>query len=167
MSEQKNNNIEGKSPQLEQYGMILSYHQYENSTFWTRSGFMLVAHSALLGFVVQIHPNFNPCLAQWDKIVITSIMGITGLALLIIWWKALKLGERWITKWHTLLRHLEPKAFGDIKVFRRDDTSANSKSYKRIGVRKIAYSVVWVFLVLWSLVLIYGIGIGIMKLSAM
>jgi hypothetical protein len=165
MGEQKNHSNGVKSPQLEQYGILLSYLQYENTTFWTRAGFFLVAHTALFGFVVQILPPFDRCLASWERVAISVIVGITGLLLAKIWWKALRKGEEWIDRWHTCLLELEPLAFGDMQVLRGAVTPGLTRDPKRHGARAVADWVVYLFSVLWGLVFVYGIGIGLLKLS--
>lgn len=167
MDELINKNIGGEQPQLEQFGILMSYLQYENTTFWTRAGFFLLAHTALLGFVVQVLPPFNPCHATWERIGISVISGISGLLLARIWWKALKAGEWWINRWHNCLLELEPQAFGNIQVLRGVFTLGQTKDHKKKpGARAIAYQVTCLFSILWVLVFTWGIVIGLLKLFA-
>ena len=98
---------------------------------------VLIAQAALFGFAVQILPNFSSDQASWDRIIISLVMGIAGLILSNIWWRALKSGEKWIKHWSELLRKLEPKAYGSMMLLR------NQKSIG--GTKRIAYKIVYLF----------------------
>lgn len=142
---------------LEQYGILMSYLQYENSTFWVRSNFFLLANTALLGFLITSLPDIHPP-NNWARILIPFVGCITGFILSILWLFALKSGEWWIKRWHSLLIKIEPQAFGEISVFRGVLNSKSKLEYgSKLGARGINYFVCYLFFVLWGLSIIYCI----------
>lgn len=144
---------------LQQYGIIASYLQYENSTFWTRTSLLLVAHTALFGFLAQVLPPISK-VATWEKISISMVMGLTGIVLVLIWWTSIVTAERWINRWHNRLRKLEQTAFGEMRLFRESDNSAN-----HFSARGIAMYLVTLYGILWGLSLLYCLMAVIAKCS--
>jgi hypothetical protein len=99
------------------YQSILGYLQYENTAFWTRSGFMSIAQSALIGFYVSAFLR-QPVAYTWEWWVLigTAIMGF--LVAGAWFWVAVK-GRELSKTWMEALLEVEPLAFGDVKFFRR------------------------------------------------
>jgi hypothetical protein len=100
---------------LQQYGILMSYLQYENAVYWERANFFLVASVAFFSFVVTNLPPLRPQ-TPWEQVLIFLVASLTGLCLSYLWWRGLQIGEFWIDHWHSLLRQLEPDAFGELKV---------------------------------------------------
>jgi hypothetical protein len=153
-----------KEKNLEQYSILMSYLQYENSTFWVRSNFFLLANTALLGFIITSLPRELPP-KNWSEILIPAVGCISGLILTILWLFALKSGEWWINRWHFLLVEIEPFAFGETKVLRGLKT-LDSKRKPKFGARQITYIVCFLFVVLWILSIcycIFGVTLKVLK----
>jgi hypothetical protein len=146
---------------LEQYRNILGYLQYENTIYWTRSGFMLIAHSTLFGFLTRLLPQSNAEKA-WQGIGLSFGVCMLGLALSFLWTRAIMEGLRWIDRWHSILLTLEPDAYGEIAVFRGAVTSGDHSAPRR-GVSKVALDVALLFRYVWLAALAYIATIGINK----
>lgn len=71
MSDKKNKTEKSdfQSTKLKQYDILMSYLQYENSSFWNRNNFFIVANTALLGFLIPYLLNICPP-PSWAKILI-------------------------------------------------------------------------------------------------
>lgn len=153
---------EPKDPKiaLEQYRNVLGYLQYENTIYWTRSGFMLVAHSALLGFLTKLMPS--PDEANWQSIGLSFGISLFGLALSLLWMKALLSALWWINRWHGILLRLEPDAYGDIEVF-RGAVAAEGDTKTRHGARRIAEQVALLFRLVWVAAILYAIVLAVMR----
>lgn len=144
MKEKDKNNEE-----LQKYNILMSYLQYENSSFWDRNNFFILANTALLGFLIANLPNiYSP--TSWERILIPFVYCFAGLFLSLLWRSALKKSEFWIKHWHSLLKKIEAGAFGELFVL-RDDPNKIKKS----GAKKIAYKVWGLFFVLWILSILY------------
>jgi hypothetical protein len=142
---------------LERFSTISSYLQYENTAFWTRSGFILVAQAALLGFFANMLPEQS---SSWPRVIAGFVIALVGIALTFIWNYAIRVGRDWTDRWLKLLKeHLEPAAFGDLEVFRmRDDPD-------RPSARAVAAAVAWLFGILWFGSALYGISVIVQKLA--
>lgn len=159
------NTSETKDPKiaLEQYRNIIGYLQYENSTFWTRSGFMLVAHSALLGFLTRLLPE--PVRdAPWLSITLSISISVVGLVLSLLWTRAIDGALWWIERWHRILVAIEPDAYGSTDVFRGavgdDNQVAPHKS-----TRTVAKDVARIFRLAWIVAIVYTIGVTALKFA--
>lgn len=138
---------------LEQYRNILGYLQYENRTYWTRSGFMIVAQTILFRFITQKLPLVKEE-DFWFNITAVAFSCILGFYLTSLWRTINKSGKWWIERWHSILLELEPDAYGDIEVFRGvvDNTK---KTDARPSVKQVVEQVTTVFLLIWILSSIY------------
>ena len=144
------NNIEVNA--LEKYGLLMSYLQYENSIYWTRSNFYLLACTALFGIASSSIPS--PSLNfSFHKIIAFFIISGAGLYLTFLWHQSVKSGEYWIEHWHVILKNLEPDAFSKIHVLR--DFELPGK--KKVSARQIQKRTLFLFYWLWVLLLIYSI----------
>jgi len=105
---------------LRRYEILISYLQYENSTFWTTSGFFLIGHIALFGFFAQIVASIEDKGSKETTITLAYGMCIFGVILFIIWFRAIMVSFFWITRWQNIIKNkLEKDAFGDdIEVIR-------------------------------------------------
>ncbi|MCP5107062.1 MAG: hypothetical protein GY950_26995 [bacterium] len=76
----KENKTEKTEVKLQKYNILMSYLQYENSSFWSRNNFFILANTALLGFLIQKLPNICPP-TIWENIIIPFVYSIAGLVL--------------------------------------------------------------------------------------
>ena len=133
---------------LEQYRILVTYLQYENTIYWTRSGVALVIQSALLGFLTQVLPVDKEEFSNLYGVCISFLFCFFGLVITYFWWRIDKMGLFWIDRWQTLLLDLEPSVYGKIEVFRgavSDDDGYQSAYSQRITVSKFIY----VFYIVW------------------
>lgn len=145
------NNIDDEKNALEKYSTILEYLAYENTTFWTRSGFYLVAQSALLGFI-------GSAIITSNKQTLTDarswLIGfcLVGIILAISWILALYYSNKWIDKWHSTLIDIEPEAFGNIRLLRGQVKPGGFKSMMEFGVKTQVYLIAILFLIVWVMI---------------
>jgi hypothetical protein len=147
---------------LDQYSVIMSYLQYENSMYWGRSNFFLLAHSALFGFVITNIPSLGSE-NSWTDLIALAVGSIIGLILAILWRTALTSAIFWINHWHAILIKLEPKAFDKIKILRGYVNPKSIYEPKR-KARNVAFHVVILFKYIWSLLMVYFFVAIIVKL---
>jgi hypothetical protein len=146
---------------LQRYGQVLSYLIYENTTYWTRSGLLLLAHTSLLGFTAIVLPPFSAD-ALPERVLLLAVIGFVGLLLARFWWTAIKRGIDWIEDWHNLLLKLEPEAYGDIEFFRGKVGSRARPT--RHNVRQVARRVAAVFVIIWAGTLAYALAlVGLLR----
>jgi hypothetical protein len=142
---------------LKRYAAILSYLQYENAIYWTRSQHFLFAHAAIFGFFAS-QLSAKPTGKAWMLHVATSVVALAGLALSGIWWRALTAGDYWINRWQRLLQELEQHAMGDLCLMR-----PSMSEPKRPRARLVAKQAAILFVILWSIALAYAISCLIAK----
>jgi hypothetical protein len=142
------------SNKLEQYGIIMSYLQYENSMYWGRANFFLIACTALFGFVAMNLPTLTKA-TRWESLLALLAASGAGLALSLLWKLGLQSGEFWIHHWHSVLKDLEQGAFEDLTLLRQ--FQPNQGSPKHVSARKVARSTLLVFYVLWGVLLVYSL----------
>lgn len=138
---------------LEQFRNIIGYLQYENTAYWTRSGFLLASQAALLGFSARIVPTT----AHVDNVPSMVISIALALLALAICWIGLKMIENsvtWINRWIGILEQIEPVAYGEIKVF-RDLESPNDGPMSHFS-RETAKYLIYVFVIAWFLLIVYS-----------
>lgn len=132
---------------VQRYGILMSYLQYENSSFWNRNNFFMVANAALLGFLIPKLPKICPP-ESWEKIIIHFFYCIAGLLLSCLWRSGLKKSRMWIDHWRAKLDEIEKRAWGNgFYVFPK----------KPIGAIKNAYHIVRLFLGIWIISIPYFI----------
>ena len=132
---------------LEKFSILFSYLQYENIVFWTRAGFFLLVHTALLGFLVTAFSSLQK-VSSTVQAIVTLPAGLIGLVLAVTWLMTTKLGVSWINHWQTLLLHFEPEAFGDVLVLRGVIKARFWESAKRmVYVVAALYGLLWLLLV--------------------
>lgn len=70
------------STALERFGHVMSYLQYENSMYWERGNFFMVASTALFGFMAT---NLLPLGATpgWEKVLVLLVVSVGGGALTV------------------------------------------------------------------------------------
>src|SRR5207253_1996939 len=142
---------------LEQYRNVIGYLQYENTVYWTRSGFMLVAQVALLGFLARAFPTFEEKTGWIGGIVIIGL-GVFGLILCYQWNRVNDGALWWINRWHSILLTIEPKAYEDIKVFRGAVDQTEHHTDRR-PVKIASKYVLLLFASIWGLSIVVGIVI--------
>jgi len=139
---------------LEQFGQVMSYLQYENSVSWDRANFFLLASTALLGLgAASLLPLGKT--PTWEKIIILTVLCLAGLRLSHLWKRMLDAADYWQDHWHSILRQLEPEAFGDLKLFRVPPPEQGGPARQR--ARVLGRQTLSLFVVLWSLLLVYVI----------
>jgi hypothetical protein len=110
--------VEKKSPDTElalrRYDAMLRYFVYENTIYWTRSQFFLVANAGLFGFIASKLMTAEG-LAR-PAILIAVCLG--GLVLSLLWYRVLRSAEYWTSRWESVCVELEEQAFGGIEVLR-------------------------------------------------
>jgi hypothetical protein len=134
MSEEENQGIA-----LSKYQTILGYLQYENTVFWTRSGFVLIAQTALLGFYVTMLPRAEKPTA--GIALQLGCLGVIGLLLVALWFFAIASGTWWINRWRDILGELEEPAWGKRNILRE----ANPPWGARFAATYVAalFGVIW------------------------
>jgi hypothetical protein len=142
------------------YQILMNYLATEGQIFWSRSQLFLVASAALLGFVTTRLPPVVLS-TPWDQIITVGVGAFGGLCLCRLWHRALKAGNFWIDRWEHLLTRLEPEAFGDLEV--RRNVAQRPGGPARVSSRQVAFDAVWLFVILWSLVLLYLFWVGSAK----
>ncbi len=147
---------------LERYGILMSYLQYENTIYWGRGNFFLLAQSALFGFVIASLPSMLAS-TPWNKILIPGFGSIAGLIVARMWQIALRSGEFWINHWHSILMELEPKAFGKQKVLRGLATLEGQREPKE-RARMVAHDILILFYVLWIILVAYLLSVSVLKI---
>jgi hypothetical protein len=144
---------------LEQYRNVLGYLQYENTAYRTRSGFMLVAQAALPSPLARVTP-LSSSQVNWYVVVLILGLATIGLMLCRLWWLAAEGPSWWIERWHDVLVKLEPRAYGDIEVF-RGAVDITKQPPDRIPTKRLVTDVVRLFSAVWILVLAAGVGMGV------
>lgn len=163
MNESNPSHDAAKTTALEQFGHVMSYLQYENSMYWERSNFFMVASTALFGFMAT---NLLPLGGNlsWEKILPLLIVSVAGGTLTRLWHLSLRASEHWIDHWHEILRKLEPQSFGEISLFR--DLPPDKGGAQRIRIRSVATYTLLLFYVLWGMAVFYSLITVGMKLCA-
>ncbi len=138
--------LERQKIALERYRNVIGYLQYENAIYWTRVGFFITAQAALVGFGGRL---LFDALGKFDTLGFWFAGGICvlGLALCTIGLRTTKGSLRWIYRWQSILRKLEPDAYGEIEVFRGTENGLPGLS--GYSVRDAANHVLYVFGVSW------------------
>jgi len=131
---------------------MLSYLVYENTVYWTRSSFFLAANAGLLGFVASKLPSSSRDVHGAQAIILT-VACLGGAILSILWHRALKVGETWISRWERVCVTLEPEAFGEIEIWRNRPGGGDS-------AKRVAHHTAWLFSILWTLALGYVVLVG-------
>ena len=134
---------------LKRYDVVFRYSVYENTIFWTRCQFFLVANAALFGFVVskQIASEalFHPRLFE-------LVCG-GGIVLSVLWYRSLRAAEYWILRWENICTQLEPAAFQNIEVLR------NCRPPQHFSTKSVARHAAILFLVLWVAALLFVLSL--------
>jgi hypothetical protein len=132
---------------LERFRNVLGYLQYENTVYWTRSGFLLTAEAALLGFSARVVPT-DTAIASWPALVLG--LGLCAVGLILCWLglRMIRNSLHWIDRWIQLLTVIEPTAYGEeLKVFRGlEASSAPTPSH---FARDTAKYLIYVFVLAW------------------
>jgi hypothetical protein len=144
-----------KENRLKQYGILMPYLQYENSTFWVRNSFFLLANTVLFGIVFSIiSTSISKKTLNREAMFISLFVSVIGLFLSILWIFAIRKGEYWINRWSKILKEIEPEAFDSLEVLRKAENDTG-KDY--LGVRRIAQFVSYLFLGSWMVSIFYCI----------
>lgn len=146
--------VENNNSDLQRYGIIMSYLQYENGVYWQRGNFFLVASAALLGFVATKLPILTKA-ASWELLITILIVSITGIFLSFLWQKGLAAGEFWIDHWHYILEDLEESAFPNHKVLK--DFQPRPGGLKRVSAKFVAKGAMYLFYILWGLLGLHSV----------
>ncbi len=136
---------------LERYRNVIGYLQYENTVYWTRSGFLLTAEAALLGFNARVVPATIEDIT-WPALGMSMGLCVVALLICLLGLKMLENSVQWISRWLQLLTAIEPAAYGaDLQVFRGMNISGAPGHF----ARDTAKYVIYVFIGAWTLILVY------------
>lgn len=147
----------------ERYRTVSAVFTYENSIYWTRSGFMLVAQAACLSGALRLLEAEKPTTRASLLLV-----GASAFALVLCWaWlRIIKAGIWWTDRWTRILRKLEPAAMDDSKeteiwVLRMDSNEwskppANANEQRIASTRQAPRFIAWAFVVVWTIALLIG-----------
>ena len=133
---------------LEQYRVLMSYLQYENSAYWMRANYFLLANSIVFGFTIRVVTS-AASLREPTSVAAIAVCSVAGFILVRLWWKALEAGAYWCDRWEDLLRQIEPSAFGPLAVLRDIDNHLEQPPIRR--ARSVARATVLLFVGLWTL----------------
>jgi len=151
---------------LKRYDSILRYIAYENSVYWTRAQFFLVANSALLALVFSQFGRETPSEVLWSRIVFQIIACVIGGLLTWLWKGVVENGDQWLRHWKEILEYdLESDAFGSINVVRPWEfrTPPDPPLSRARSTRQIARWLVYLFAGAWSIGMFYSILFGLAK----
>jgi hypothetical protein len=140
----------------ERYAMLLSYTKYENTMYWQRGQIFLLANTGLFGFLSANIPLFRTD-TPIERAIIVIVVGIAGLFLCWLWKKSLEAGEFWIFHWEQILKQIEFEAWGDYRLLR--EFTPDPRSPKRVRARIIGRQAIYLFIVLWSIIILYATGV--------
>lgn len=141
------------------YGQILQYLSYENTVYWTRHNFFMLCNTGLLWALIgNLFPKEKELSCQAK--VLFAVLCVVGIAWSIIWHRTLDKSTIWLNKWHTLLKRLEPAAYGDLLVFRqtKEEEQKKIESGDNESVKTLALCMVRLFIVVWLILLAYGVS---------
>jgi hypothetical protein len=140
---------EGADLALRRYDIVFRYSVYENTIFWMRSQFFLVANAALFGFVVSkeiaSEALFHPRLFE--------LVCVGGIILSWLWYRSSRAAEYWISRWENICTRLEPEAFQNIEVLR------NCRPPGHFSTKAVARYAAMLFLVLWVAALVFVLSL--------
>lgn len=135
---------------LKRYDALMRYLAYENTTYWTRAQFFLVANAALIGFALKELPTTLKDVST-TRLVILFVCAVGGLLLTLLWIWGLKSGQGWINHWTKALRSLEPKALEGTKL----DLFLVGRPKGVPSATRVARLTSWLFVFLWSATAIF------------
>jgi hypothetical protein len=140
---------------LRRYDILLRYLAYENTVYWSRSQFFLVANAGMFAFAAAKLPTTRQGLS-WEQLGILATASAAGILLSLLWHRALKAGEHWVSRWERLCASLEAEAFGEVEVMRNSGIdSMRLSSVKGMSGKAVARHSATLFVVLWCLMFAY------------
>jgi hypothetical protein len=140
---------------LKRYDILFRYLAYENTVYWSRSQFFLVANAGMFGFAAAKLPTSQQGLS-WEQLGILATASAVGILLSLLWHRALEAGQHWVSRWERLCESLESEAFGDIEVLRNSGMDSTRQSgVKRMSGKAVARHCATLFVVLWILMFAY------------
>jgi hypothetical protein len=145
---------------LQRYQILMSYLQYENSMYWVRANLLLVGNTVLLAAFASVAFSGGPGLMlrgqhpPLQRILASVVLSIVGISLAYQWNRAIAVGDFWRAHWITLLKQIEPAAYGEhllVRTFQQDTPpSASAKTVARNTQR--------LFFGLWTAILSYSVA---------
>jgi hypothetical protein len=140
---------------LRRYDVLFRYLAYENTVYWSRSQFFLVANAGMFAFAAAKLPTSAQGLS-WQHLGVLATASLAGILLSLLWHRALKAGEHWVSRWERLCASLESEAFGEIEVLRNSGIdSMRLSSVKGMSGKAVARHCATLFVVLWVLMFVY------------
>jgi hypothetical protein len=103
---------------LEQYRIVIGYLQYENQTYWTRSGLFLSANAIIFSILGKMVTEVDSMKFHLAVFWVVFIGGLVGMGISALWINLNSSAKFWINRWHTVLKNLESQAFGNTELFR-------------------------------------------------
>ena len=123
---------------LKKFEILTNYLIYENTIFWSRSNYFLIAITGLLGLTITQIPSY--ILFEMQKVLTIFTLSFIGIILCYSWHCALKGGEFWINHWHELIIKYEKKCWEE-ELFAKYATRPGFHREPRFKAREIAYHV--------------------------
>ena len=115
---------------IKQFDIASKYLAHESALYWSRSQFFLVANVALFGFLAS---TFRDPIIQHRHFYLLGATSLVGLVLSGLWIRALAAGHQWFDYWEAKCIELEPYAFGDFLLFRKDRERPEHKSARAVA----------------------------------
>ena len=139
---------------LKRYDVLFRYLAYENTVYWSRSQFFLVANAGMFAFATAKVPTSLQGLS-WQYLGILGAASVAGVLLSVFWYRVLKAGEYWVSRWEKLCESLEPEAFGAIEVLRNSGMDSTAPALRRMSGKAAARHSAILFIILWLVMFTY------------
>lgn len=147
---------------LEQYTIVASFLNYENTVLVQRNSLYLLANATLLA------PTWEPihklltctysrqisdllvCASEQSTVsIIVFGLSVIGLLLSLLWLLSFRASAFWLRHWHKHLRELESEAFGD-RLLHRNLPHSDSPIIS-ISATKVLKFTIYLFIFAWLL----------------
>lgn len=135
----------GSELALKRYDTMLRYFAYENTIYWTRSQFFLVANAGLFGFIASKVMTVEGVAQP----VIPIGVCLAGHILSLLWYRVLRSAEYWTLRWEGVCVGLEEAAFGTIEILR------NCRPVGHFSTKAVARHSALLFIGIWVASLVY------------
>ena len=129
--------------ELKRYDVIMAHLRYEHTVFWMRFGFMMITQ--ILGFFVNV---IFSTMGKPYSIGIPSRIPfcVLGILLVVLFYRLRNISDWWISHWISILEQIEPKAFGDFKLFREVNPPGSARNISTYFI--YLFSIIWLLSIL-------------------
>ena len=132
---------------LKRFDILFRYLAVENTLYWTRSQFFLVANAALLAALANFLKSATLHELKIQEACIVATIGVIGLCLTLFWGCVLKSSEKWLEWWEKQCLYYEKTAFDGCGVL------SESRPPGHRSIKAVARWTVRLFLIIWPLIL--------------